>query len=65
MIKFFTIILGLIFSYFTCVGINNEWNFLIDINPTECIKRIITFIVFFIVYSLFFGFILKLIKYYD
>ena len=47
MIKFFTIILGLIFSYFTCVGINNEWNFLIDINPTECIKRIITFIVFF------------------
>ena len=44
---------------------NNEWNFLIDINPTECIKRIITFIVFFIVYSLFFGFILKLIKDYN
>lgn len=62
MVKFLAIILGLIFSYFTCVGINDKWNFLIDINPTECIKRIITFIVFFIIYSLFLGFILLLTK---
>ncbi|QIG64713.1 hypothetical protein SJC03_35 [Bacteroides phage SJC03] len=64
MVKFLAIILGLIFSYFTCVGINDNWNFLIDINPTECIKRIITFIVFSIIYSLFLGFILLLIKEY-
>lgn len=65
MIKFLAIILGLIFSYFTCIGINNEYDFLINEIPEEFIKRVATFIVLFIIYSLFFGFILTLIKNYD
>ena len=40
MIKFLAIILGLIFSYFTCIGINNEYDFLINEIPEEFIKRV-------------------------
>ena len=50
---FIIILIGIMLTYLTCVGIYNEWDFISSVAPTEFAKRVGTALVLFLIYSAF------------
>ena len=47
------ILIGIMLTYLTCVGIYNEWDFISSVAPTEFAKRVGTALILFLIYSAF------------